>query len=122
VVLSRSFAIATALLLVLGLWGGSRASAGQATVNQSGAGMRLYRDPTTGRIGAPPAGAVLNRAAPAPRAESDRAAALGEALEPGPGGGMRVRLSGRHRAVVRRHADSVGATHECVEGGAATDE
>ena len=119
-----AFGLARAVLLALGLCAvASLAAADETTANRAAPGMRLYRDPATGRVGAPPPGVSVDQVAPALRAaQSDRAPAVNEVLEPGPGGGTRVRLSGRHRAVVRRDANSAGASHECVDGGASADE
>ena len=96
------------------------AVAGDAEAQPSGAGMRLYRDPATGRIGAPAPNAVLDTApAAAARIQASDAARDAEMLEPGPGGGKRMRLNGRFRAVVRRQVDSAP---ECIEAGAAAHE
>ena len=96
------------------------AVAADAAAPQGAGGMRLYRDPTTGHVGAPAPDAGLEMApAAAYRAQPSAATREAEDLEPGPGGGKRMRLGGRHRAVVRRQVDS---PPECIEGGAATHE
>ena len=98
------------------------AVAGDTHPHSGAPGMRLYRDPETGTIGSPPPGAVIDQ--PALRAEQAEPTTQDaiEPLPPGPGGGVRVKLNGRFRAVVRRQAGPAEAVHECVEGGAAANE
>jgi hypothetical protein len=86
-------------LFALGLFNaaGAIAADGPATT-PPGAAMRMYRDPDTGRIGAP-----------SPEIVSDR-------------NGVKVNLRGRFRAAVRRSADSGTVQHECTEGEAAVHE
>jgi len=91
-------------------------AADAADVGQ-GAGMRMYRDPASGAIGAPPPAAVIQSA---PRAALTESTAPAEPLveEPVrvPAGGVKVNLRGRFRATVMRHADADGISqNECVE-------
>jgi len=67
------------------------------------AAMQIYRDPATGRF-SPPPGTVR---VVLPSAVELRARPLVERRVPGPGGGVRVDLSGRHAAAltVTRGAD-----------------
>lgn len=120
----RPFVRAAVALLAVGIVGTAEAAfAGDTGPQPAAPGMRLYRDPVTGRIGAPPPGAVIDQ--PALRAEEAEPSSeqhLTEQLPPGPGGGVRLKLNGRFRAVVRRQVGPAGAVHECVEGGAAANE
>jgi hypothetical protein len=83
--------------------------------------MRMYRDPDTGLVGAPPPGAVTGEsAARAEQALRSAAApappALAEEPVAGPAGGFKVNLRGRFRAEVMRRADAADRTgHECVQ-------
>lgn len=95
-------------------------AADDTAAGQSGAAMRMYRDPDSGRIGAPPAAAFVGGAEPAqPNAAEDLAS------EPvtAPAGGVKVNLRGRFQAAVQRHVGVSGpAAHSCVQAGADTHE
>ncbi len=83
--------------------------------------MRMYRDPETGRVGAPSAAALAGEAA---RGAQRTSAPPNLTEEPvaGPAGGVKVNLRGRYRAAVTRRASGSGpAAHECV-GAAAVHE
>lgn len=81
-------------------------------------GMRMYRDPDTGRTGAPPAGMAVQAL---PQTEQPAQKNPGGALV-SDHNGMKVSLGGRFRAAVQRHAGSAGAQHECIEDKAGADE
>ncbi len=103
-----SAAISATLLATLIVSGPARA--------ESGAGaMRLYRDPTTGVIGAPPAQEPVAARALAVEAPPDDL--VREPLN-APGGGTKVRVPSRLRAAVTRQAGA-DAGHECVQSGSA---
>ena len=81
----------------------------------SGAGMRMYRDPATGSIGAPPPGAPAF-AVPEQRELSNSTTGLSEEPVAAPAGGVKVNLRGRFQAAVRRDVGiGNGAVHHCVE-------
>jgi hypothetical protein len=80
------------------------------------AGQRVYIDPTTGKVGVPPAGAAApsaaggaaTTAAPAPAPLAQQAVAS-------PAGGVMVDLEGRFRREVRAQVQPDGkVTTECV--------
>jgi len=77
----------------------------------------MYRDPETGAIGVPPPGAAAQQLAPRALESENSAAAQGLTVEPGgPAGGVKIKLNGRIRAAVVRHAgDGEVGGHECVE-------
>ena len=97
-------------------------AADDASANQSSAAMRMYRDPQTGQLGAPPPGALGSGSVTVSEA-AQPSAAQELTSEPLPGGGRKVDLHGRFMAAVQRHADGSGtATHECVQAGTAVHE
>jgi hypothetical protein len=99
---ARPASLAAAALLLplwLGVSCGERRTTSPALAPQpaTGAGMTVHRDPVTGWFGPPPTGTTSpDRALAAP---SFSAAGLAE--EPGPRGGVLVRLQGRFRSEVR---------------------
>lgn len=84
--------------------------------------MRIYRDPETGRIGAPPAAAPAGEPARPAERTNPPPSLIGEPVT-APAGGVKINLQGRYRAAVTRHAGGSGpATLECVGAGAAAHE
>jgi hypothetical protein len=80
----------------------------------AGGGMVIYRDPATGRIAAPPPGAL-------PPDVSSFTVAPGPVVEtPGTSaaGGWKVDVRGRFISTMQATADGAGhVTHDCVSGG-----
>jgi hypothetical protein len=72
------------------------------------AGLRAYRDPTTGAFVEPPPGATLAAPSAAPAAPT----VLTE--EAGPRGGRMIRLKGAFRSQMVGRADASGATISCA--------
>jgi len=70
------------------------AAAEQAGAPAGAAGMRVYRDPATGKLGSPPPGAV----APPPEQGEENEEPLVEEPSPTPGGGVSVDLKGRFKS------------------------
>ena len=87
----------------------------------AGGAMRMYRDPETGALGAPPPGVATTEAAPpSAREQAFSAEPLVEEPAAAPAGGVKVNLQGRFRAAVTRHVGSTGPSlNECVQPGAA---
>jgi len=81
----------------------------QARAGEGGVAMRMYRDPGSGALGAPPA--QTEPAARALVAESAPRAVIEEPVN-APAGGVKVAVPSRLRAAVTRHAAGSGA-HEC---------
>lgn len=76
--------------------------------------MRMYRDPETGRVGAPSAAVLSNQAARAAERTNAPPELTAEPVAV-PAGGVKVNLRGRYRAAVTRHDGGSGpASHECV--------
>ena len=72
--------------------------------------MRVYRDPNTGELTAPPESAERQGAAAAP-------AATPLIVEPSAKGGVKVRLDERHQQAVRVTKDAAGKnTLDCERG------
>jgi hypothetical protein len=83
-----------------------------------GPAMRMYRDPITGAIDRPSAGADMGNGRAAQPLESPLPPLREEPIA-GPTGGFKVDLQGRFRAAVTRHAEASGtAIHECGESAA----
>jgi hypothetical protein len=115
--------VAVALMLL-----GSRVLAEDGRAGAGGGAMRIYRDPVTGAIGAPPAGTVPRAAArlqAAPQAQESTHDAAGLSAEPvsAPAGGVKLNLRGRFQSTVRRHAAPAGGVRqECLSAGGAAHE
>jgi hypothetical protein len=93
-------------------------AAGDVLEAPSAQGMRVYRDPATGVIGAPPPGAFVESAPRALAVQEGGAEPLIAEPVQGPAGGVKVNLRGRYRAAVVRHAGPEGVgQNECVETG-----
>jgi hypothetical protein len=89
----------------------------------AGSAMRMYRDPQSGRLGSPPAGAFADTADSAPEARTTAVEDPGAEAVELPGGGVKINLRGRYRSAVTRHLGPSGPTgHACTEAGAAADE
>jgi hypothetical protein len=74
------------------------------------AAQSVYRDPATGKLGAPPPGA-----APAtPPAARVSTSAAGLAEKAGPRGGWMVHLQGRYQSQVRGARTASGLSTECA--------
>ena len=101
-----------------------RDEAGDAVPKAPAPGMRIYRDPDTGAIGAPAPGVAVDEAARvSERARSSEAEPLIAEPVDAPAGGIKVNLHGRFRAAVTRHAvGSKPGPHQCVELGTAAHE
>lgn len=94
-----------------------RVPAAHAADSSGDRSMRMYRDPDTGRVGAPSAAALRAEAAARPAAESPP---VSEEPVRAPAGGVKINLRGSHRPAVVRFADpGAPPRHECVEGGGA---
>ncbi|MGE0519058.1 MAG: hypothetical protein AB7N53_07385 [Candidatus Binatia bacterium] len=88
-----------------------------ASVAHAKPAMRMYRDPQTGRIGAPP---PVEPDPGAAAATSQAVAPLVQEAVTVPAGGVKVNLRGRYRAAVTRGLSprNGGAVHECVQSNA----
>jgi hypothetical protein len=82
----------------------------------------MYRDPDTGRIGAPPPGAAVEAPPAAGEQLQSQAAAAPSAEIQSDRHGLKINLRGRFRAAVRRTAGSAGVQHQCTEDEAAVHE
>ena len=85
-------------------------------------GMRIYIDPTTGRIAEPPRGAegAASGVPASPRGVGASAAGLAEVPSPVDGGGVMVDLQGRFRSVMKATRTTAGGvTTDCAVTGAA---
>lgn len=101
------------------------AGAGDAAAAPAGAAaMRIYRDPETGVIGAPPPGVLADEAArAAERARTTAVEPLVEEPVTASAGGEKVNLHGQFQAAVTRHlSGSRAGAHECTQPGAAPHE
>jgi hypothetical protein len=106
---------ATLATVLLGLIGPAAAD------DSRGGAMRMYRDPETGMLGAPPPSAAgIEATPPSAREQALSAEPLIEEPAAAPAGGVKVNLQGRFRAAVTRHVGSSGPSlNECVQSGAA---
>lgn len=110
-------------VLAIALAGAGRAYAEDAASSGAAAGAaggdaawRVYRDPTTGRMQAPPAGAAVGAGSPSGTATAQSTAPLTERPSDVPGGGVLVDLHGRFdSAAVAHRAPSGAATVDCVQ-------
>lgn len=82
------------------------------------AGMRVYRDPKTGKFGVPPPSSAARRRAPTLQQALSRShEGLEEVYNDGPGGGVFVDLRGRFLApVVARKGPDGKVSVECLHG------
>lgn len=105
----RRLSIALVLLVAGGVFAGCEWS----DAGPEGGAQRIYRDPETGEIGAPPAGVTV------PVEDEDGGAAQEPlVVEPGKtsAGGVMVNLHGRRRYALEARLESDGSVvTECVE-------
>lgn len=104
--------------MALAVW--LAAGIGGAVQAQEAPAMRIYRDPDSGVLGAPPPGA----AAPAGAAlQVEAADDLREEPVAAPAGGMQLKLRGRYPSAIQRQVGSAGPhAHECTGPAVAVDE
>ncbi len=82
--------------------------------------MRIYRDPETGRFGAPPPGTEVPQSEAAVQAFSTQPGELREEPSPVAGGGIMVDLGGRFQAAVEATVDAEGqVSTQCDTAGRA---
>ena len=79
-----------------------------ASTPEGSAGMRVYRDPKTGRFEVPPADASAAEALPPSPASSTSHEGLVETPSPVPGGGILIDLQGRFRSSLKATIDPNG--------------
>jgi len=116
--LGTALAVGTVLIV------GSAGAADPASAPSTGSAMRLYRDPDTGKIGAPPPGVLADEAAKdAARARTNAVEELTDEPVAAPAGGVKVNLRGRFQpAATRRVSGSRPGVIECVQPGAPSHE
>jgi len=87
-----------------------------AQAEEAPAGMRIYRDPDSGVIGAPPPGAATAAAPAAAAALAVEAAdELYEEPVTAPAGGTKLKLRGRYPSSIQRQVGSAGGhAPECT--------
>jgi hypothetical protein len=107
--LGTVLAIGTVLIV------GSAGAADPAGAPPTGSALRLYRDPDTGKIGAPPPAVLADQAAQAAaRAQANAVEELTEEPVAAPAGGVKVNLRGRFQPAVTRQVSRPGVI-ECVQ-------
>jgi hypothetical protein len=117
-----AWALCGALSLTGVVIAGTAGAADPAGAPPSGAALRLYRDPETGKIGGPPAGSLTEQAekaaASAPQGTAEE---LSEEPVTAPAGGVKVNLRGRFQPAATRRGSQPGVV-ECTQPGAGAHE
>jgi hypothetical protein len=108
--------VAAVLVTAAGFPAAGVAGDPNGATSPSTSGMRVYRDPVTGELVAPPENEAP---AVAPKAleEGGMPAAAPLVVEPSAAGGVKVRLDESHQQAVRATKDAAGKTElDCVRG------
>lgn len=113
-----AFVVLTTALLV-----GGPASADDSGSGPPGTAMRMYRDPATGQLGSPPAGAFTGATDSQPQTRATALEDAGAEAVDLPGGGVKINLRGRYRSSVTRHLGPSGPLgHACATAAAPANE